>query len=222
MNRDDSFLSAQMARGGCVICIVDYGMGNLGSIANMLSKVGEDATVSSDEGIVERADKLILPGVGAFDNGMKSLAERGLASLLSTQVLQRKKPILGLCLGMQLFTKGSEEGQMPGLGWIDAQTIRFKFDAVNSRLKVPHMGWNTLDVCQPHPLLASVDANSRFYFVHSYYVSCADIRTVLAKTNYGLNFASVISQGNIMGAQFHPEKSHKFGMAFLKNFAERV
>ncbi len=205
-----------------MICIVDYGMGNLGSIANMLKKAGADATVSSDAAIIEKAEKLILPGVGAFDNGMKNLAERDLISLLNAQVLQRKKPILGLCLGMQLFTKGSEEGRIPGLGWLDAQTDRFKFDGVNSGLKVPHMGWNTLDVCQSHPLLVSVDANSRFYFAHSYYVSCADNRNILAKTHYGFDFASVISRENIMGAQFHPEKSHKFGMALLKNFAGRV
>lgn len=111
---------------------------------------------------------------------------------------------------------------MSGLGWIDAQTARFKFDGANSGLKVPHMGWNTLEVCQPHPLLTSVDADARFYFVHSYYVLCGDNRNVLARTHYGFDFVSVISQGNIMGAQFHPEKSHKFGMAFLKNFAERV
>jgi glutamine amidotransferase len=205
-----------------MICIVDYGMGNLGSIANMLRRVGADALVSSDAAIIEGAEKLILPGVGAFDNGMKNLAERDLISLLSTQVLQCKKPILGLCLGMELFTKSSEEGRVPGLGWIDAQTVRFKFDGADSGLKVPHMGWNTLEVCQPHPLLASVDANARFYFVHSYYVLCGDNRNVLARTHYGFDFASVISQDNIMGAQFHPEKSHRFGMAFLKNFAERV
>jgi glutamine amidotransferase len=205
-----------------MICIVDYGMGNLGSIANMLKKAGADALVSSDAAIIEEAEKLILPGVGAFDNGMKNLAERDLVSLLNAQVLQRKKPILGLCLGMQLFTKSSEEGRISGLGWIDAQTARFKFDGANSGLKVPHMGWNTLDVCQPHPLLASVDADARFYFVHSYFVLCGDNRNVMARTHYGFDFASVISQGNIMGAQFHPEKSHKFGMAFLKNFAERV
>jgi len=205
-----------------MICIVDYGMGNLGSIANMLKKAGADALVSSDAAIIEEAEKLILPGVGAFDNGMKNLAERDLVSLLNAQVLQRKKPILGLCLGMQLFTKSSEEGRMSGLGWIDAQTAHFKFDGANSGLKVPHMGWNTLEVCQPHPLLTSVDADARFYFVHSYYVLCGDNRNVLARTHYGFDFVSVISQGNIMGAQFHPEKSHKFGMAFLKNFAERV
>ena len=205
-----------------MICIVDYGMGNLGSIANMLRKVGADALVSSDAAVIEKAEKLILPGVGAFDNGVKNLAERDLVSLLNTQVLQRKKPILGLCLGMQLFTKSSEEGRMPGLGWIDAQTARFRFDGANSGLKVPHMGWNTLEVCQPHSLLASVDPNARFYFVHSYYVLCGDNRNILAKTHYGVDFASVISQDNIMGAQFHPEKSHKFGMALLKNFAERV
>jgi len=205
-----------------MICIVDYGMGNLGSIANMLKKAGAEATISSDPATIEKAEKLILPGVGAFDNGMKNLAERDLISLLNAQVLQRKKPILGLCLGMQLFTKRSEEGRMPGLSWIDAQANRFRFDGANSQLRVPHMGWNSLDVCQPHPLLTSVDASYRFYFAHSYYVSCTDNSKILAKTHYGLDFPSVISQGNIVGAQFHPEKSHRFGMVLLKNFAESV
>ena len=205
-----------------LIAIVDYGVGNLGSIANMLKKVSAASAISSDPAIIEAADKLILPGVGAFDDGMKNLTERGLTELLNVQVLQRKKPILGLCLGMQLFTRRSEEGQLPGLSWMNAETVRFKFDEPNPQLKIPHMGWNTLQIRHPHPLLADLGADARFYFVHSYHVSCADADNVLAETNYGCDFASVVVRENILGAQFHPEKSHKFGMKLLKNFAERV
>ena len=205
-----------------MIAIVDYGMGNLGSIANMLKKVGAQSTISSDPQIITAADKLVLPGVGAFDNGMRNLAQRGLVELLNAQVLQHKKPILGLCLGMQLFTRASEEGQLKGLGWINAQTVRFKFDQANADLKIPHMGWNTLRIHRPHPLLADLEADARFYFVHSYHLICNDPESALATTTYGYDFASVVAQDNILGAQFHPEKSHKFGMKLLKNFAERV
>lgn len=205
-----------------MIAIVDYGMGNLGSIANMLKKVGAQSTISSDPQIITAADKLVLPGVGAFDNGMRNLAQRGLVELLNAQVLQHKKPILGLCLGMQLFTRASEEGQLKGLGWINAQTVRFKFDQANADLKIPHMGWNTLRIHRPHPLLADLEKDARFYFVHSYHLICNDPESALATTTYGYDFASVVAQDNILGAQFHPEKSHKFGMKLLKNFAERV
>lgn len=205
-----------------MIAIVDYGMGNLGSIVNMLKKVGAQSTISSDPQTITAADKLVLPGVGAFDNGMKNLAQRGLVELLNAQVLDHKKPILGLCLGMQLFTRASEEGQLKGLGWINAQTVRFRFDQANADLKIPHMGWNTLRIGRPHPLLADLETDARFYFVHSYHVLCNDPDTVLATTTYGYDFASVVAKDNILGAQFHPEKSHKFGMKLLKNFAERV
>ncbi len=205
-----------------MIVVIDYGLGNLGSVANMLKKIGVSAVISSDPAVVEKADKLILPGVGAFDAGMKNLETRGLIPLLNFRVLEQKTPILGLCLGMQLLGKRSEEGQLPGLGWLDAQVVRFKFDSNAGNLKIPHMGWNTLAVCQPYPLFADLEAENRFYFVHSYYVVCADQSNVLAQTNYGFDFASAVVKDNIMGVQFHPEKSHKFGMRLLKNFAEQV
>jgi glutamine amidotransferase len=205
-----------------MITIVDYGVGNLGSILNMLKKVGAKAQTSSDPAVLRQAEKLILPGVGAFDAGMKKLNEIGLVPVLNELVLEKKVPVIGLCLGMQLLTKSSEEGAEAGLGWIDAQTVRFKFGPENAHLKVPHMGWNTLEICRPHPLVADLGPESRFYFVHSYHVVCADEMDVVAYTDYGCPLAAVIARGNIMGAQFHPEKSHKFGMQLLKNFAERV
>lgn len=170
--------------------------------------------------MIERADKLILPGVGAFDNGMKNLEERGLIPLLSAKVLGDKTPILGLCLGMQLFTKRSEEGQLPGLGWLEAKTVRFKFDQERAHLKIPHMGWNTIKICQSHPIFSDLHDKPRFYFVHSYHVICEGADTVLAQTNYGYTFTSVVIRDNILGVQFHPEKSHKFGMKLFRNFVE--
>lgn len=203
-----------------MIVVVDYGMGNLGSIANMLRKIGAEATVSRDPSTIRKADRLILPGVGAFDNGMRNLRDFGLVPLLEECVHKEKKPILGICLGMQLFTKKSEEGVSEGLSWCDAETVRFRFDSSVSALKIPHMGWNVLKPQKNHPILGDMDANSRFYFVHSYHVSCRNPEEVLTTSNYGLNFVSMIQSGNIIGAQFHPEKSHRFGMRLLKNFAE--
>ena len=205
-----------------MITIVDYGVGNLGSIINMLKKVGAKAKASSDPDELRQAEKLILPGVGAFDPGMRKLNEVGLVPLLSKLVLEKKVPVIGLCLGMQLMTKGSEEGTETGLGWIDAETVRFKFGPENAHLKIPHMGWNTLDIQRQHQLVSDLGPESRFYFVHSYHIVCNDEADVVAYTDYGYPLAAVISKDNIMGAQFHPEKSHKYGMQLLKNFAERV
>lgn len=204
-----------------MIAIIDYGMGNVGSIVNMLKKIGAKAQLTADHKAIGMADKLILPGVGSFDNGMRNLHERNLIPLLNARVLVHSIPILGLCLGMQLFTNSSEEGRLPGLGWIDARTVRFQAHA-DTRLKIPHMGWNTIHISQSHPLFTDLDAETRFYFVHAYHVECADTRTVLAQTHYGYDFTSVISRGNILGAQFHPEKSHRFGMKLLKNFVELI
>jgi len=205
-----------------MIVIIDYGLGNLGSMANMIKKIGAQAIVSNDSLDIDKADKLILPGVGAFDGGMKNLEERGLLPLLRRRVLEDKIPILGVCLGMQLLSKKSEEGQLPGLGWLDAETVRFKFQGANANLKIPHMGWNQLTFCQFHSLFAELEVMNRFYFVHSYHVICANPDNVLATTSYGFDFTSAVVKDNIMGVQFHPEKSHKFGMRLLKNFAGLV
>jgi imidazole glycerol-phosphate synthase subunit HisH len=205
-----------------MIVIVDYGVGNLGSIVNMLKKVGVKAVASSDPDVIGQAEKLILPGIGAFDAGMEKLNERGLIPLLNQLVLEKKVPVLGLCLGLQLMTKGSEEGKLPGLGWFDAETVKYKFGPDQANLKIPHMGWNTIEIRRPHPLLSELEPESRFYFVHSFYVHCDHEESVLAETDYGGYFHSVVGEGNIMGAQFHPEKSHKYGMRLLKNYAEKV
>lgn len=207
-----------------MIIIIDYGMGNLGSIANMLKKIGAAAAmITTQIPEIEQADKIILPGVGAFDHGMKNLADLGLISILHERVLNEKVPILGICLGMQLLTTCSEEGTLPGLDWIDAETKRFNFDHLQTSFKIPHMGWNTLAIPrQNHPLFTNLYERSRFYFVHSYHVVCKNSKDVLATTFYGYDFVSAVAKDNIYGVQFHPEKSHKFGMQLLKNFVERV
>jgi glutamine amidotransferase len=201
-----------------MIAIINYGSSNLGSMLNMLKKVGANAFIASKPDKIEAATKLILPGVGAFDNSMKNLTDTGLIPVLENKVLVRKTPILGVCLGMHLFTKQSEEGEAQGLGWFDAETVKFKSN--DNKLKIPHMGWNTLKINQQNKLFKRLPENSRFYFVHSYHVKCSDDKDVLAMTSYGNDFAAVINKENIYGLQFHPEKSHKFGMQILKNFLE--
>lgn len=203
-----------------MVIIVDYGMGNLGSIANMLKKIGVRARISSSLSEIESADKLILPGVGAFDTGMARLTELGFVDALNDKVLHDKTPILGLCVGMQLFAQRSEEGKLPGLGWLDAEVVRFKFGPEQRGLKIPHMGWNYIRIHMSSQLFIEMPQEARFYFVHSYHLVCQDERDVLATTVYGYEFPSIIMSRNIMGAQFHPEKSHKFGMRLLKNFVE--
>ena len=203
-----------------VIAIIDYGMGNVGSIRNMLLRIGASSCITSDPTEIRRADKLILPGVGAFDNAMSSLQRLDLVPLLKERVLGAKTPILGICLGMQLLSQRSEEGQLEGLGWIEAETVRFRFPPEDAGLRLPHMGWNAISVRRPSPILDDLHDDSRFYFVHTYHVRCRDEASVLATTTYGIEFHSAVINGNIMGTQFHPEKSHKFGLRILSNFVK--
>lgn len=203
-----------------MIVIINCGLGNLGSIVNMLRKIGEEAIVSSNISDIKNADKLILPGVGTFDNGIKNIDKLQLRSILDDKVIKDKTPILGICLGMQLMTKKSEEGKLSGLGWIDATTIKFTFNKNSSDLKIPHMGWNNVVIQKQSCLTADLPENARFYFVHSYHLRCNDQQDILTQTHYGYNFPSMIQKENIFGTQFHPEKSHKFGMKLLKNFIE--
>lgn len=203
-----------------MITIVDYKMGNLGSILNMLKKLGQAALVTADPALIERADKLVLPGVGAFDAGMNNLERSGLIPLLNRRVLEDRVPTLGICLGMQLMTRSSEEGTRAGLGWINAEALRFR--PTDAALKVPHMGWNRVLPARTSALTDELPEEPRFYFVHSFYVRCLDSADVLLTTPFGEPFASAFQRGNVWGVQFHPEKSHKFGMALLRNFATKV
>ena len=202
-----------------MITIIDYGTGNLGSIKNMLKKIGVQSIISNKIPDIKRAERLILPGVGAFNNGMKNLREMGFVDILNHKVLEDKTPVLGICLGMQLLAKESEEGQLPGLGWVDAHIKRFHFDSSFYNLKIPHMGWNTIEIKKENNLMKDLYEENRFYFVHSYHMVAEKEEIILSETGYGYKFVSSIAEGNILGVQFHPEKSHKFGMKLLSNFA---
>ena len=201
------------------VTIVDYGMGNLGSIRNMLKKIGFESRISNDPAAIASAEKLILPGVGAFDAGMENLEEAGLLPALNKRVLEERVPVLGICLGMQLMAKSSAEGRRAGLGWVDAEVLRF--EPGPRALKVPHMGWNRVQPLRASPLTDGLPEEPRFYFVHSYFVRCRKSEDVLLTTLYGEPFHSAFASGNVYGVQFHAEKSHKFGMALLANFARR-
>ncbi len=199
-----------------MITIVDYGLGNLVSVRNMLKKSGINSVITDKPEEINSAKKLILPGVGSFDNGMKLIKEKGLREILDQKVLVDKIPILGICLGMQLLSKSSEEGIEPGLGWIDAKTIKFEF--ADNVLKIPHMGWNYISVKKENPLIDKKE-RQRFFLLVSYYVQCNNQEDIIATSNYGVDFTCAINHENIYGAQFHPEKSLKFGMSVLNNFA---
>ncbi len=201
-----------------MITIVDYGMGNLGSVVNMLKRIGVNSIITSDTKQIMNAEKIILPGVGAFDAAIKRIDELDLRETLVNLALINKTPILGICLGMQLLMDNSEEGSLLGLGLIKGKVIGFK-NQVPSRYKIPHMGWNEVILKKESPLTFGFNEETRFYFVHSYYVKVDDESNTIMKCKYGIDFDAAIHNKNIYGAQFHPEKSHKFGMQFLKNFA---
>lgn len=202
-----------------MIIIVDYGVGNLGSIANLIKKIGyRDFAITSDPKLIKKASKIILPGVGSFDNAVLQLNQLGIVDVLKEKVTNEKTPILGICLGMQLMTQSSEEGTLRGLSFIDAKVRKFN---ANKEYKVPHMGWNTVSISKESKIfLGMTEQENRFYFVHSYYVDCHDQSDILTVTNHGISFTSSFERENIIGVQFHPEKSHKFGMQLIKNFLE--
>jgi len=202
------------------VVIINYEAGNLGSIVNMFRKCGVTATVSADHDTIQRATHLVLPGVGAFDHGMRQLVVSGVRDVLEKRVLAEKTPILGICLGMQMVVDRSEEGTERGLGWIPGTVTRFDSSAFPTRLKVPHMGWNYVATQPGTDTAPRIDEGSRFYFVHSYHVVCDRDEHVWGRTIYGYAFASAIRSENIFGVQFHPEKSHRFGCDLLRRFAD--
>lgn len=206
-----------------MITIIDYGMGNLRSIRSKLSMVDIDSIVSSEIEDMENADKFILPGVGNFAKGMENLRELDLVDVLNRRVVKDGVPILGICLGMQLLTKRSEEGNAIGLGWIDAETRRFDFTGLENKLRIPHVGWNTLDVKKGECLLLKdVPENYRFYFTHSFHVCSEREEDIVATTQYGYDFVSAVERKNVFGTQFHPEKSHVDGLQIIKNFVRHA
>jgi glutamine amidotransferase len=200
-----------------MIAIINYGLGNLSSILNMCKRLGIDAIITRDKEELKKADKLILPGVGHFKRGMENLHESGLKPLLDTMVLEEGKPVLGICLGAQLMTRHSEEGDVQGLGWVDADTVRFRQTDMNG-LKVPHMGWTDIKTVDGNPLWKNLPEDPRFYFVHTYHFLFSAAGEISATANYSYDFTCAFHNRNIYGTQFHPEKSHKFGMKVLENF----
>jgi glutamine amidotransferase len=211
-----------------LINVIDYGAGNIGSILNMIRKLSGEAELVSTPEQIANADKLILPGVGHFDFGMKTLNDSGMVEALHEAVEKKGTPILGICLGAQLMTRSSAEGQLPGLGWFDATVNSFRDDwqrlGINGvskdgvRLRTPHMGWNYVTLKKDSELTSNLPENPRFYFVHSYYIKSGVPEDVMFETNYGLPFAAGLQHENKYAVQFHPEKSHKFGLKLFENY----
>jgi imidazole glycerol-phosphate synthase subunit HisH len=203
-----------------MITIIDYNTGNLGSIKNMLKRIGVASEITSDKTKIEQAEKLILPGVGHFDYGMQQLQQSELIPLLNDKVLNKKTPILGICLGVQLLTQGSEEGSEKGLGWVNGKTIAFDKTKLSSNQKIPHMGWTDVEEFKQSKLFENMHDEPRFYFVHSFHLQLDNQNESMVKAKYGYDFVAGIEKDNILGVQFHPEKSHKFGMKLLENFVK--
>jgi imidazole glycerol-phosphate synthase subunit HisH len=203
-----------------MITIIDYGIGNLNSIKNMLKKIGVPSVISKEVSDIEKAEKLILPGVGHFDYGMRNLHQSGFVEILNQRVLLNKVPILGICLGVQLLTEGSDEGFEKGLGWIKGRTVAFDKSQLSVANKIPHMGWGEIKNYAQSKLFENMYDDPRFYFVHSFHLQLENRKDELCVQHYGYDFCAGIEHENILGVQFHPEKSHKFGMRLLENFTK--
>ncbi len=203
-----------------MIYIINYGLGNIRAFMNVFEQLRISAAIAEKRGDLKKATKLILPGVGAFDQAMKLLNKSGLREDIEEKVQNEKIPILGICVGMQILALRSEEGNLPGLGWINGEVKKFDEYKIISKPHLPHMGWNTVNFSDNLDIFSGLDQNCRFYFLHSYYFQCNNNENSIATTEYGINYSSVIKEDNIYGVQFHPEKSHLNGIRILKNFAE--
>lgn len=201
-----------------MVCIVDFSMGNLRSVQKAFERIKIPAIISSNSEEILSSNKIVLPGVGNFEKGIYNLKFSGLFETLNEAVIVKGIPILGICLGMQLMTEHSEEGNIQGFGWIKAKTIKLYTE--KSMLKIPHMGWNNLFMKNKSELFSNITSEDLFYFAHSYFVKCEDPKNILTETNYGFNFVSSFNKNNIYGCQFHPEKSHDIGLKVIKNFTE--
>lgn len=204
-----------------MIGLIDYGSGNIHAIANIYKSLNIPFLVSAKVEELRRADRLILPGVGAFDKTMNQFHQLQIKDWLDEAVLVKKTPILGICVGMQIMANASEEGTLPGFGWIDAEVKKFDAATLPAKPHLPHLGWNSVDPTDPdHPLLRGVDTAVGFYFLHSYYMECADEQNILTRTHYGGAYASSVASANVYGLQFHPEKSHWNGIRVFENYAK--
>jgi imidazole glycerol-phosphate synthase subunit HisH len=203
-----------------MIAIIDYGLGNVLAFANLYHRSGITARIAKTAADLEGATRLILPGVGAFDHAMERLDASGMRGRATELVRERGVPVLGICVGMQILAEGSDEGALPGLGWIPGRVRKLDVSALKQKTQLPHMGWNDVEPVRPSPLFAGLEQEARFYFLHSYYFHCARREDVLAETDYGIRFSCAVNTGGVYGVQFHPEKSHHFGAQLLKNFAD--
>lgn len=203
-----------------MIAIIDYGLGNIQAFVNLYSRLHISVLVAKKPDDLIGATKIILPGVGAFDYAMQQLADSGMRDILEELVVQKKMPVLGICVGMQMLASSSDEGKMPGLGWIKGHVRAFNSIPQLSDLPMPHMGWNDIKTVGDCPLLSGLNTDSRFYFLHSYFFECEHNESSIARASYGLDFSCAVAKNNIFGVQFHPEKSHHFGVRLLKNFAD--
>jgi imidazole glycerol-phosphate synthase subunit HisH len=203
-----------------MIAIVDYGLGNILAFLNVYNRLNIPVIVAKSAADLRNATKLILPGVGSFDHAMQQLDQSGMRQLVEQLVMHNKIPVLGICVGMQMLAKSSEEGKLPGLGWIDGVVKKFDLSTMSASIKLPHMGWNDVNPMLAGGLFKGMEQDSRFYFLHSFYFECHQQSNILALSDYGGNFSCAVRQDNVYGVQFHPEKSHHFGSQLLKNFAE--
>lgn len=202
-----------------MIGIINYGLGNIKAFANVYRTLNIPFEIINQADQFSNVDKIILPGVGSFDYAMQRLNNSGLREILDKLVIEKKILIIGICVGMQMLTKNSEEGTLPGLGWIDAEVKKFDFSTFDNKIQIPHMGWNDVTPVKTSRLLLNLEKDARYYFLHSYYVRCRNIMDILAVSEYGIEFPCIVNSGNIYGIQFHPEKSHQWGIQLLKNFA---
>jgi glutamine amidotransferase len=202
-----------------MIAIIDYGLGNIRAYANIYKKLDVPFLVTSKASELTKATKIIIPGVGAFDHAMDLLEKSGMRKILDELVLDRHFPVLGICVGMQILARSSEEGTLPGLGWIDGEVKKFDISTLKYRTHLPHMGWNDVQPTTKTNLFQGIELGARFYFLHSYYFHCSQKEDIIAVTDYGGYFACAVNSKNIYGVQFHPEKSHHYGIQLLKNFA---
>ena len=202
-----------------MITIINYGLGNISAFANVYKRLNIPVTIATRREELKDAQKIILPGVGAFDHAMSLLQHSGMRETLDELVLEKKIPVIGICVGMQILAKSSEEGILPGLGWIDGVVKKFDVSLIKHKTRLPHMGWNTIEPINGNGLFTSLPKDPRFYFLHSYYFHCFNEINTIANTQYGIEFASAVNSENIYGVQFHPEKSHENGIQVLNNFA---
>ena len=204
-----------------MVTIIDYGVGNINAFLNIFKQLNIDANTATSVEDFVGVDKLILPGVGHFDYAMQRFSDSGMKDKVNELVKIEKKPILGVCVGMQMMAKTSSEGALQGLGWIDAEVLKFDDAQRSAKLPLPHMGWNDVHPKNKSALIHNLENDARFYFLHSYYFKCNRPETSIADAEYGIQFSCAVNNENVYGAQFHPEKSHHFGIQLLKNFAER-